>query len=188
MNRPIRTLAVGCLLLFAALLINVNYVQVIKADDLNDAGRQQARPRRGVLARARPDPRRRRAGRAQRAESTTAWSSSAATPTGSCTRTVTGFFSCIYGTSGIENTENSLLSGSDERLFVNRMIDLVGNEQPKGGSVPLTIDPKAQQAAARRARRTCRRSTDRPRVRSSRSTRRPARSWRWSPSRRTTPT
>ena len=37
MNRPIRTLAVGCLLLFAALLINANYVQVIKANDLNDA-------------------------------------------------------------------------------------------------------------------------------------------------------
>jgi peptidoglycan glycosyltransferase len=60
---------------------------------------------------------------------------------------ITGYFSCIYGTTGIENTENPLLSGSDERLFVNRMIDLVGNEQPKGGSVQLTIDPKAQQAA-----------------------------------------
>src|SRR6185503_17318578 len=60
---------------------------------------------------------------------------------------LTGYFSCIYGTTGIENTENSVLSGSDERLFVNRMIDLVGNDQPKGGSVLLTIDPKAQQAA-----------------------------------------
>jgi peptidoglycan glycosyltransferase len=60
---------------------------------------------------------------------------------------VTGYFSCTYGTSGIESSQNSVLSGSDERLFVSRVIDMVGNEQPKGGSVLLTINPKAQRAA-----------------------------------------
>jgi len=60
---------------------------------------------------------------------------------------VTGYFSCTYGTSGIESSQNSVLSGSDERLFVNRVIDMVGNEQPKGGSVLLTLNPKAQRAA-----------------------------------------
>ena len=47
----------------------------------------------------------------------------------------------------MEATQNSILSGSDSRLFVNRVIDLVDNEAPKGGSVTLTIDPAAQQAA-----------------------------------------
>ena len=33
MNRPIRTLSIGCLILFLALLINVNYVAVLKAGE-----------------------------------------------------------------------------------------------------------------------------------------------------------
>ncbi len=47
----------------------------------------------------------------------------------------------------MEATQNSILSGSDSTLFVNRVIDLVDNQSPKGGSVTLTVDPDAQQAA-----------------------------------------
>ena len=36
MNKPIRTLAVGCLVLFGLLLLNINYIQVFKAGALND--------------------------------------------------------------------------------------------------------------------------------------------------------
>ncbi|HLR85771.1 MAG TPA: penicillin-binding protein 2, partial [Nocardioidaceae bacterium] len=36
MNRPIRILAIGCLVLFLALLVNANYLQFVQADDLND--------------------------------------------------------------------------------------------------------------------------------------------------------
>ena len=146
MNRPIRTLAVGCLLLFAALLINANYVQVIRANDLNDAAANKrardaecSRERGPILVGGEPVARSVPSNDSlQFQRRYTNWPMYA---------NLTGFFSCIYGTTGIENTENSLLSGSDERLFVNRMIDLVGNDQPKGGSVTLTIDPKAQQAA-----------------------------------------
>ncbi len=146
MNRPIRTLAVGCLLLFAALLINANYVQVIKANDLNDAAANKrardaecSRERGPILVGGEPVARSVPSNDSlQFQRRYTNWPMYA---------NLTGYFSCIYGTTGIENTENSLLSGSDERLFVNRMIDLVGNDQPKGGSVTLTIDPKAQQAA-----------------------------------------
>ena len=35
MNRPIRDLAVACLVLFLALLLNINYVQFVQADSLN---------------------------------------------------------------------------------------------------------------------------------------------------------
>jgi peptidoglycan glycosyltransferase len=41
MNKPIRTLAVGCLVLFVALLLNINYVQVFKAGALNDDSRNK---------------------------------------------------------------------------------------------------------------------------------------------------
>ncbi len=47
----------------------------------------------------------------------------------------------------VESTQNSILSGSDSSLFVNRVIDLVDNQAPKGGSVTLTVDPDAQKAA-----------------------------------------
>ena len=47
----------------------------------------------------------------------------------------------------MESTQNSILSGSDSKLFVNRVIDLVDNQAPKGGSVTLTVDPDAQKAA-----------------------------------------
>jgi len=60
---------------------------------------------------------------------------------------VTGFFSCYYGTRAVENSENSILSGTDSRLFVNRLLDIVGNDQPQGGSVLLTVNAAAQQAA-----------------------------------------
>ena len=36
MNRPIRLLSIGCILLFLALLLNVNYVQFVNADNLNN--------------------------------------------------------------------------------------------------------------------------------------------------------
>src|SRR4029079_14161191 len=53
----------------------------------------------------------------------------------------------IYGRSAVESSQNDILSGSDQRLFVNRVVDMIGNSQPKGGSVTLTVDPKAQNAA-----------------------------------------
>ena len=36
MNKPIRTMAVFCMVLFVALLLNASYLQYLRADDLND--------------------------------------------------------------------------------------------------------------------------------------------------------
>lgn len=35
MNRPIRNIAIACLVMFTALLLNVNYVQFVDAESLN---------------------------------------------------------------------------------------------------------------------------------------------------------
>src|SRR3546814_9859545 len=48
---------------------------------------------------------------------------------------------------GLERTQNDVLSGDDDRLFVSRLVDLVNNSGAKDGSVKLTIDRKAQVAA-----------------------------------------
>lgn len=146
MNGPIRVLAVACLLLFAALLINLNYVQVIKADELNAKNGNNrardaecARERGPILVDGEP------IARSVPSQDDLNFIRDYTQP--QLYAPVTGFFNCDYGTSGIENFENSILSGSDTSLFVDRLIDLVGNEQPKGGSVSLTLDPEAQRAA-----------------------------------------
>ncbi|MGH3327570.1 MAG: peptidoglycan D,D-transpeptidase FtsI family protein, partial [Streptomycetales bacterium] len=59
----------------------------------------------------------------------------------------TGFYSLVYGSTGVEQARDSILAGTDDRLFVRRVIDLITGEQPKGGSVELTLDAQAQRAA-----------------------------------------
>ncbi len=59
----------------------------------------------------------------------------------------TGFYSIVYGATAIERTENSVLSGSDDRFFVDRVQQLFAGRGVKGGAVRLTLDPRAQRAA-----------------------------------------
>jgi peptidoglycan glycosyltransferase len=61
----------------------------------------------------------------------------------------TGFYSIVYGATGIERTENAVLSGSDDRFIVDRVQQLFAGRGIKGGAVRLTIDPAAQEAAYR---------------------------------------
>jgi peptidoglycan glycosyltransferase len=59
---------------------------------------------------------------------------------------VTGYYS-LYGATGIEKTDNDLLAGTDDRLFVDRLTNLFTGQQPKGANVVLTLNPDAQRAA-----------------------------------------
>lgn len=68
-------------------------------------------------------------------------------PGGTVYAPLTGFYSLYYGTSGIEQAENGVLSGSDDRLLGTRINDILTGRDPKGGRVDLTINPQAQQAA-----------------------------------------
>jgi peptidoglycan glycosyltransferase len=58
----------------------------------------------------------------------------------------TGYYS-VYGATGIEKYENDLLTGEDDRLFVDRLTTLFSGQQPQGGNVILTLDAEAQRAA-----------------------------------------
>ena len=60
---------------------------------------------------------------------------------------VTGYYSLRYGAGGIENAMDSVLNGSDGRLFVRRLSDLITGRTPSGGSVELTINPIVQRVA-----------------------------------------
>ncbi|WP_344336649.1 penicillin-binding protein 2 [Brevibacterium salitolerans] len=60
---------------------------------------------------------------------------------------LTGYFSIASGSSGLERTENGLLSGTDDALFYDRVRSVFTGEEPMGAAVELTIDPEAQRAA-----------------------------------------
>jgi penicillin-binding protein A len=149
MNRPIRNLAIGCMLLFVALLINATYLQYWQADSLTSLSKhpdnrrvlnaQFSRPRGAIVVSGKAV--------AESTKSKDAYKFQRVYPQGRQYAQITGFFSRDWGLGGIEATQNSILSGDDSKLFVNRVIDLLGNQAPQGGSVTLTIDPKAQKAA-----------------------------------------
>ena len=60
---------------------------------------------------------------------------------------VTGFYSLLYSSSGLEHAEDSVLNGSDERLFGRRLADFFTGRDPRGGNVTTTINPAVQTAA-----------------------------------------
>ncbi len=146
MNQPIRRMAVACMVLFLALLLNASYLQYFQAEELNDrAGNRRvldaefSRERGAILVEG-----------TQVAESVKSddrfeYQRRYLQPFKYAHST--GFYSYIYGATAVEQSQNQILSGSDPRLFVNRIVDMVSNSQPKGGSVALTLDPAAQTAA-----------------------------------------
>lgn len=149
MNRPIRNLAIGCMVLFLALLVNVTYLQYWQADDLGDLSKHPdnrrvlnadfSKPRGAILV-----------GNTAVAESTPSddqFKFQREYPQALRNAHLTGFYSRDAGIGGIEATQNDVLSGNDAKLFVNRVIDMVGNQTPRGGSVRLTINGRAQKAA-----------------------------------------
>lgn len=147
MNRPIRSLAVACLVMFLALLANVNFVQFVQADSLNNKNGNKrvinaefSRDRGPILVGGTPI--------AESVKTNDAYKYQRTYEDGEMYAPITGYFSYVYGRGGLEYSENPILSGSDNRLFVSRVVDVLANKQPKGGSVETTIDPLAQQAAA----------------------------------------
>lgn len=60
---------------------------------------------------------------------------------------VTGFYSLRYSSTGLERAEDSILNGSDQRLFARRLADFFTGRDPRGGNVDTTINPRVQQAA-----------------------------------------
>ncbi len=150
MNRPLRTLAIAFLALFVALLLNITYLQYWQADELTSLAAHPDNRRvldanfsrsRGSIVVGR--------GRAiaESNESGDRYKYQRTYRNGPLFAHLTGYFSRDWGVTGVEASENPVLSGSDSRFFVDRVIDLLANQTSQGGSVSLTIDQAAQRAA-----------------------------------------
>jgi peptidoglycan glycosyltransferase len=149
MNRPIRNLAIGCMVMFLALLINATYLQFWRSDSLTSLSKHPDNRRvlDAEFSRARGAIVVKGQAIAESVKSKDQYKYQREYPDGRQYAQITGFFSRDWGVGGVEATQNSILSGDDSKLFVKRVIDLVGNQSPEGGSVSLTLDPDAQKAA-----------------------------------------
>ena len=146
MNKPIRTMAIACMVLFMALLVNSTYLQYIRADELNSHNTNK-RVRDAEFSRERGAILVRGTSVAESVPVDTQFKFQRRYPQPVKYAHLTGYYSYTYGRNAVELTQNEILSGSDPRLFVNRVVDMFGNSQPKGGDVSLTIQPQAQNAA-----------------------------------------
>ncbi|MEV0582690.1 penicillin-binding protein 2 [Nonomuraea sp. NPDC050310] len=147
MNGTLKRVAVACLAMFALLMINVNYLQAVRAEDL----KPDARNKRNYYDRYAVERGRITAGGkvilAQSVEKKQgAFRYLREYPEGVLYAHVTGFFS-PESESQIERSENKLLNGSSADLLLRRSIDLFTGEPTRGANVDVTINPKAQKAA-----------------------------------------
>lgn len=151
MNRQIRRVALGVLVLFGALFVNLNILQVVRAGDL----RNDTRNARGLIAEyeiAR--------GSIVVGQQADAVSVARSRDTGGRLRYereypegpryahLTGFHSFVYGRSELERSFNDFLVGSAPEVFARNLADLLAGRQRVGDTLQLTIDPGVQAAAA----------------------------------------
>jgi len=146
MNSAIRRLAVAAIILMLALMANSTYLQAFRANEINgrnDNNRvrdSQFSVNRGpILIGSTPI--------AQSKPSDDRFKYQRTYASGQVWAPVTGFYSYVNGRTGVELTMNSELNGSDPSMAFRRIIDVISNRPQQGGSVTLTLNAAAQQAA-----------------------------------------
>src|SRR4051794_18619744 len=146
MNKPIRRVSVLVMVLFALLFANGTYLMVFQQSSLN------ANP---INRRARDEDFAQNRGSILAGDTAIAFSKPSNDrfkyqriyPYGKLYAPVTGFFSYDHANTGLENSYNTQLAGTDDSLFVRRMVDMITNQPPQGASVQTTINPDVQKAA-----------------------------------------
>jgi len=129
MTRQIRRLSFVFGLLLVALLVNVTLIQVINAGDYRSrAGNQRVllaeydRERGPILVASDP------VARSSETGNTLTYLRNYSN--GPLFAPVTGFYSLIYGATGLERTENRILNGKADIFAVDRVQQLVSGRQP----------------------------------------------------------
>jgi peptidoglycan glycosyltransferase len=146
MNRALRKVAVAALVMFGALLVNANVIQVGEASGLKNNQHNvrllytQYSHQRGPIVVAGHAV-------AESVKTNDTLKYLRVYPQGPLYAPVTGFYSLVYGATGIEHDENSILSGDSDQLFTRRLSDYFTGRTPQGGAVVLTLNPAAQRVA-----------------------------------------
>jgi peptidoglycan glycosyltransferase len=145
-NAPLRRVAISVLVLFTLLIINVNYIQVVRADKLRSdpantrvLAEEYSRERGSIVVDGNE------VATSTKTDDRLAYLRQY--PQGPVYAPVTGYYSVVYNNWALERAENDVLSGSDPRLTFRRLADLFTGRDPSGGDVVLTLDPSVQQTA-----------------------------------------
>lgn len=152
MNAAIRRIALGLALVFAALLVNLNVVQLVRSDELTNHPQNQ---------RAFLDEVGRRRGEIWAADGTVLAESYRARgddkykfrrryPLGDLFGHITGFYApdVLCQSAGLEETFDDYLVGDEPFVAENWVDDLLGRQRD-GNTLRITIDPDVQELAAR---------------------------------------
>jgi penicillin-binding protein A len=151
-DRQIRRLAIGFLVLFAALAVNINYLQVVAADRIAN----HTSNKRLLIQEYDVDR-----GDILASDGTTILAESKATGGDLKYQRIypqdaslgyghlTGFHSFVYSRTELEQRYNDYLAARAEELFPQRFIDELLGRDEKGANLVLTIDPDLQEIAAR---------------------------------------
>ncbi|MCK0116046.1 cell elongation-specific peptidoglycan D,D-transpeptidase [Isoptericola sp. CG 20/1183] len=146
MNTTTRRLAGIVMVMFLALLVSTTWIQFFAADRLNNDPRNA----RALYAQFGTDRGPIVVGGEAIVDSVPVddeWNYQREYAQGRLYAPLTGYYSLVSGTSGIERAENDFLAGSADALWVERVQNILTGSDPQGSSVELTIDPEAQQAA-----------------------------------------
>ncbi|MEN3315435.1 MAG: penicillin-binding protein [Acidimicrobiaceae bacterium] len=146
MNRQIRGLGIGLAVLFVALFVQLNWLQVVDAKRLNDnPGNSRAVVRDFVQPRGAIQT----SDGAVIAESTPTnddFQRQRSYPEGALFGHLTGYFSFTYGTDGVERTYNDALTGRDQKFRLDRLSDILLQKE-HSANVTLSVSKALQQVA-----------------------------------------
>ncbi|MFF9849289.1 peptidoglycan D,D-transpeptidase FtsI family protein [Streptomyces litmocidini] len=147
MNKPLRRVAIFCGLLVLALLLRDNWIQFVRADELNAHPKntrvrieRYANPRGNIIVDGKPITSSVDSGGNYYKYKRTYVNGPMWAP-------VTGYASQVYDANQIEKIEDGILTGNDDRLFFDRTLAMFTGEKKKGGDVVTTLSGAAQKAA-----------------------------------------
>ncbi|QIM22355.1 penicillin-binding protein 2 [Phycicoccus sp. HDW14] len=147
MNTPVRRLSFLVAALFAALLVSTTLIQYVFASDLNGRPDNRrtllatyARERGEILVGQNPV--------AKSVPTDDEFKFQRTYDDPELYAHITGFYSFFGAVGGLEQSENSLLSGASDKLFYRRVSDLFTGRRPSGATLETTLDPAVQKAAS----------------------------------------
>ncbi|MFE1905832.1 peptidoglycan D,D-transpeptidase FtsI family protein [Streptomyces gardneri] len=147
MNKPLRRVAIFCGLLVFALLLRDNWLQFVRADELNAHPKntrvrieRYANERGNIIVDGKPITGSVDSGGNYYKYKRTYVNGPMWAP-------VTGYASQVYDANQIEKIEDGILTGNDDRLFFDRTLAMFTGDKKKGGDVVTTLSGAAQKAA-----------------------------------------
>jgi peptidoglycan glycosyltransferase len=149
MDRQIRRLAVAFLGLFVLLFAQTNYLQVFASSSLaNNPSNQRLLLQEYDVHRGAILARDERTVLAQSTATSGKFKYLRGYPQGDLYGQITGFYSLVYGRTGLEASQNDFLAGRATELLPQNLVDELLGRDKQGATVVTTIDAKLQKAAS----------------------------------------